>query len=81
MKPILLIALKANNYQGLKMIQDYNLETQGLTWMDMESLGLKLWGVCVERENIKLKIWNEHYVKTGVWKMKQRTQFGNHLSV
>lgn len=42
MKPILLIALKANNYQGLKMIQDYNLETQGLTWMDMESLGLKL---------------------------------------
>lgn len=42
MKPILLITLKANNYQDLKMIQDYNLETQGLKWMDMESLGLKL---------------------------------------
>lgn len=42
MKPILLITLEANNYQGLKMIQDYNLETQGLEWVDMERLGLKL---------------------------------------
>lgn len=42
MKPILLITLKANNYQGLKMIRDYNVENWGLKWMDMERLGLKL---------------------------------------